>query len=220
MLSISQMNSVSCVASTRRAMLDENYNTTQKLVCSQKFLVQARKPAYLRINDITTLADIDDEGQIIANPFNNFVSDGKMQLELEPVDRHYVLGPATGNLETVSAVMGITDVIHPEILFAPELPNDFVSISQEVLRNKPVEVKSRRIETVSKQIEQRVYVSIDDSLIMRISEFTENMSQPLHEIVRTDFTDWEFNMNLDLSLFDTIPPSDGRVFDKKIGFTE
>lgn len=207
-----QGKSVSFNATLFRAPLNSSLEPLPQLVRGQKLLVRACMPDQLKIEDVTTRRDIQHYSHMIFNPFGYFIADGTMQLEMDKVLRRYVRGPAASRIEDIKGTMGLPSCVFNDMIFTSDFSSIFANTRVTNWKQQEARVYTRRMFRSEREVEQKLVVALSTGLPITISEYRRVEDEPFVEILRVNYSAWEFNKDFGAEFFSTLEPGGFEVF--------
>ncbi len=173
----------------------------------QTFLVQAKRPASLRVEDVSRDTDYRPGQEIILLPFDKLVSDGKSQIDINAARRVYVRRKAAPTLTRLVSEGDLTTYLAPDVLFAAAPLSGFTETAPAAVNNVPVRVFVRRRTVRGVTFERRLSIARDTGLPARVANFVADRPGHFTEGDRTDFSGWEINPPLPAATFNAAPPA-------------
>ncbi len=173
----------------------------------QTFLVQAKRPVSLRVEDVSRDADYRPGQEIIVLPFDKLVSDGKIQVDISGPRRAYVRRKAASALTRVVSEGDLTAYLAPDVLFAAAPLSGFAEAASMTVQDVPVRVFVRRRLVRGVTFERRLYVARDTGLPVRVSNSVADRPGHFTEGDRTEFSVWQLNPVFPVGTFDAKPPA-------------
>jgi len=214
MASLKAARSVTFTARTWMSMTDDDGLPQANLIPGQAFAVKARRPGSLRIeedpSDSVIQEAIGRAGCFAGNPFNTFISDGTRQTELCSTSHVYFEDKAAPTLARIRSKRGLPRMLRVDTLLAKNPLRNFSPIVEEAVEGTPVTVYVREEYLEDEQRQQRLYVTRETGLPLRLSTFQTGTSEEGVEVQRIDFADWVLDAALLDSTFDTTPPPDAK----------
>lgn len=175
----------------------------------QTFLVKARKPDCLRIDD--RLEDIrhPKTSRLIFTPYDTLITNGKSQIDQNITSKKYTLRPPPRSLAEVSSEGGIDSLVCCHLLFVPDMlrATSAKYDGKEEIEGQKVAVYRAPPPQIG-HAQYVLYLDPESGLPHRISLFDKDADGHIFEWERTDFSDWQLNPTLPDALFDTTPPAD------------
>lgn len=173
----------------------------------QTFLVQAKRPASLRVEDVSRAEDYKPTQEIILLPFSQLVSDGKTQIEVNPSIHVFVRWRAAPTLERIVSSGEMNAFLAPDVLFSPAPLRLFHEAAGSEVDGATVRIFRRTRTVKGVTFERRLYVARETGLPVRVSNFVADHPGRFTEGDRTDFSDWRLDPVLPASTFDPTPPA-------------
>lgn len=173
------------------------------------YAVQAQRPNRMRVLDLTSNYESryikDKKGRISILMSESYVSDGKQQMEWDNVIKLYFIQPSATTIADLGKEMQQPHLLYPELLFMPDALNTlkFKADGTEVVNGKSTAVYRK---FPPNQDETVIYVDLQTRLPVRISLFSLDRQGDRAEMVRTDYSDWKFDVKFPPKTFDTTPP--------------
>lgn len=200
---IKRANSVAFVASVSfsgdaQPFLPESTFTDRTLA------VAARRPADLRIQDITTIPE--GAETVVLRLYDLFISNGRRQIEIADGSDLYSATDTRALLADIRGTKGLTVAIAPGIVFAADPLAGFRYYGNGALGGAPSLIFSRSQLGTSAPVEQRIYLSGDGSSLLRYAEFASSGGREPAEQWRVDFSKWVINPEFPDAMFDPTPP--------------
>lgn len=177
-----------------------------KFVLGQDFVVQAKRPGLLHIQNVTERSKFNRPGGIQIVPFCDFVSNGKNQLEIASASHVYQQHPAAATLNKVLGSEGLPFLLNINLMFATHVIHDFhLKYVDRVVINgtETAEFKSPIAQLEGGQYVS--YIAVQTGLPLRVSILESDDRGKLFETTRTDYSDWKLDVDLPAATFDTTP---------------
>lgn len=188
------------------------------LVPRWTFRVRAMKPGFLRVDNLPELADPrsaerDQQDKRTLDSFTVFISDGKKQIDLSPMNKEYVRTRSVNDFKAMQSNYVLQHVPTP-LLFA-ELPGTFKRESDARLGGVDAAVFSQTSQMAGTRpmvFKETLWVDKAKRVPVRFTETQAIGKAEAEEVHRIEFSGWRFNDEMPRALFDTTPPQGYTAF--------